>query len=79
MIIYVILCYFLLNQLRKEKKLAIILFLTVTYITNFIAYFKKIYLAVPGLSRSKQDLQFSLWYVGSLVATCELLVAAWGI
>ena len=36
-------------------------------------------LAVPGLNCSMQDLWSSLHHSGSLVATCELLVAACGI
>ena len=36
----------------------------------------KLFLAVPGLSRSARDLQSSLQHVGSLVAACGLLVAA---
>ena len=38
-----------------------------------------IYLAVPGLNCSTQDLGSSLWHAGSLVAACELLVASCGI
>ena len=38
-----------------------------------------IYLAVPGLGGSMWDFQSSFWHSVSLVAACELLIAAYGI
>ena len=54
---------------------------SVLFICYHILFKKKnkTYLAVPGLSCSTQDLQFSLWHAGSLAVPCKLLVAGWGI
>ena len=46
------------------------------FIINFLIF---IYLAVPGLSRSMQGLQPSLWHQGLLTAARDLLVSACGI
>ena len=42
-------------------------------------FFLNIYLTGPDLSCSTQDLTSYLWHAGTLVAACELLIAACGI